>query len=169
MVRPLPRPWSATMVSIPLRTQKTLEIKGFLGLERPFLDLVSQTPRPQGRGRPLFLCRANGRGRSGGQTAGGDSKTFPLRELESAFRVVFCEMPVTVPTVCFSGFSEGRRGGSAAVCDPNPPRPFARSRLFVDSSAATKTLPNSISKSLWSLQPSLTQMNCWGIHVLVIT
>ena len=42
MVWPLPRPWSETMVSIPLRGQKTLEIKGFLGLERPFLDLVSQ-------------------------------------------------------------------------------------------------------------------------------
>ena len=27
---------------------------GFLGVERPFLDLVSQTPRPRGRGRPLF-------------------------------------------------------------------------------------------------------------------
>ena len=48
------RPWSETMVSIPLRAQKALEIKGFLGLERPFLDLVLQTPRPRGRGRPLF-------------------------------------------------------------------------------------------------------------------
>ena len=54
MVWPLPRPWSKTMVSIPLRAQKTLEIKGVLGLERPFLDLVSQTPRPRGRGTPLF-------------------------------------------------------------------------------------------------------------------
>ena len=54
MVWPLPRPWSETMVSIPLRAQKTLEIKGSLGLEPPFLDLVSQTPRPRGRGRPLF-------------------------------------------------------------------------------------------------------------------
>ena len=43
MVWPLPRPWSETMVSIPLGAQKTLEIKGLLGLERPFLDLVSQT------------------------------------------------------------------------------------------------------------------------------
>ena len=51
---PLPRPWSETMVSSPLWAQKTLEIKGFLGLGRPFLDLVSQTPRPRGRGRPLF-------------------------------------------------------------------------------------------------------------------
>ena len=54
MVWTLPRPWSETMVSIPLWAQKTLEIKGFLGLERPFLDLVSQTPCPRGRGRPLF-------------------------------------------------------------------------------------------------------------------
>ena len=45
---------SETMVSIPLWAQKTLEIKGFLGLGHPFLDLVSQTPRPRGRGRPLF-------------------------------------------------------------------------------------------------------------------
>ena len=59
MVWPLPRPWSETMVSIPLvpiplSAQKTLEIKGFRGLERPLLDLVSQTPRTRGRGRPLF-------------------------------------------------------------------------------------------------------------------
>ena len=54
MVWPLPRQWSETMVSIPLWAQKTLEIKGFLGPERPFLDLVSQTPRSRGRGRPLF-------------------------------------------------------------------------------------------------------------------
>ena len=40
MLCPFPRPWSETM--------------GFLGLERPFLDLVSQTPRPRGRGRPFF-------------------------------------------------------------------------------------------------------------------
>ena len=56
MVWPLPRPRSETMVSIPLWAQKTLEIKGFLGLERPFLDLVSQTPRPRGRGRSLFAA-----------------------------------------------------------------------------------------------------------------
>ena len=54
LVWPLPRPWSETMVSTPFRAQKTLEIKGFLGLERPFLDLVLQTPRPRDRGRPLF-------------------------------------------------------------------------------------------------------------------
>ena len=44
------RPWSQS----PSEHRKPLEIKGFLGLERPFLDLVSQTPRPRGRGRPLF-------------------------------------------------------------------------------------------------------------------
>ena len=40
--------WSETMVSIPPWAQKTLEIKGFAGLERLFLNLVSQTPRPRG-------------------------------------------------------------------------------------------------------------------------
>ena len=54
MVWPLPRPWSETMVSDPLCAQKTREVKGFLGLGRPFLDLVSQTPRPRRRGRPFF-------------------------------------------------------------------------------------------------------------------
>ena len=59
MVWPLPRPWSETMVSIPLRAQKILEIKGFLGPEHPFLDLVLQALRPRGSGRPLFAddCR----------------------------------------------------------------------------------------------------------------
>ena len=45
------RPWSRS----PLMHRRTLEIKGFLGLERPFLDLVLETPiRPRGRGRPFF-------------------------------------------------------------------------------------------------------------------
>ena len=48
------RIYPCPMVSIPLRAQKTLEIKGFLGLECPFLDLVSQTLHPRGRGGPLF-------------------------------------------------------------------------------------------------------------------
>ena len=52
MVWPLPRPWSETMVSIPLRALQTLCMKELLCLERPFLDLVSQTLRPRGRGRP---------------------------------------------------------------------------------------------------------------------
>ena len=51
MVWPVPRPWSQS----PLWAQKTLEIKGFLGLERPFLDLVSQTPRPRVGADPFVL------------------------------------------------------------------------------------------------------------------
>ena len=54
MVWPLPRPWSETMVSIPLWAHKTLEIKGFLGLERPFLDW-SRRPRAQAVGVDPFL------------------------------------------------------------------------------------------------------------------
>ena len=59
-IYPCPMVWphSETMVSIPLRGQKTLEIKGFMGLECSFLDLVSQTPRPRGRGRPVFFAEA---------------------------------------------------------------------------------------------------------------
>ena len=41
------------MVSIPLWALYTLWIKGFLSLARPFLDLVSHTPRPRGGSRPL--------------------------------------------------------------------------------------------------------------------
>ena len=68
------------------------------------------------------LYLANGRGRFGGQIAGGDPKAFSrlqqplfavpaLRELESACRVSIVWDAVTVPTVCFSGFSEGLLGG----------------------------------------------------------
>ena len=68
-----------------------------VSLGRP--EFVPGTPP----GHPT-LYRANGRGRFGGQTVGGDSKAFPwlkqplfavpaLRELESACRVVvFCEL-----------------------------------------------------------------------------
>ena len=50
------RPWSRS----PFEHRKPLEIKRFLGLERPFLDLASQTLRPRGGGRPLFaeFCEA---------------------------------------------------------------------------------------------------------------
>ena len=81
--------------------------------------------RPQNCGQKVYGHEdfsENGGGRSGGQTAKGDSKTFPrlkqplfavqaLRELESASRVSILWDAVTVPTVCFSGLSEGRRGG----------------------------------------------------------
>ena len=68
------------------------------------------------------LDRANGRGRSGAQTAGGDSKAFPrlkqplfavpaLRELESACWLVFCEMPAQYPRSAFRVL----RGSAQAV------------------------------------------------------
>ena len=80
----------------------------------------------------------NGRGRFGGQTAGGHPKAFPRptqplfavpawRELESACKWACCETLSQYPQSAFQGFS-GVARGSAAVCDPNPPRPFARYR-----------------------------------------
>ena len=52
MVWPPSRPWSETMVSIPLRTQNALEIKGFLGLDSgaPVFGIWSRRPRAQGVG-----------------------------------------------------------------------------------------------------------------------
>ena len=38
------------------------------------------------------------------------------------------EMPSHYPWSAFQGFCGGDQRGSAAVCDPNPPRPFARYR-----------------------------------------
>ena len=49
------RPWSQTMVSDPLWAQKTLQIKGFLGLGRPFW-IWSRRPRDQGVGVDPFVC-----------------------------------------------------------------------------------------------------------------
>ena len=44
--------------------------------------------------------------------------------------LALCEMPSQYPRSAFQGFPTGvTKGGSAAVCDPNPPRPFARCRL----------------------------------------
>ena len=53
-IYPYPMVWDHGLNPPLITEKKTLEIKGILGLERPFLDLVSQTPRPRGRGRPLF-------------------------------------------------------------------------------------------------------------------
>ena len=55
-----------------------------------------------------------------------------LRELESACRASILRDAVTVPTVCFSGFSEGRWGGQQqfATQPSAAPRPFARSRVI---------------------------------------
>ena len=73
-----------------------------------------------------------------------------LRELESACRVSILRDAVTVPSVCFSGFSEGRPGVSAAVCDPKPPRPFARSRCFFQQ----KRLPEKFTLKKFTSQNS---------------
>ena len=49
MVWPLPRPWSETMVSVPLRAQKTLEIKVFWVWSAHFW-IWSRRPRAQPKG-----------------------------------------------------------------------------------------------------------------------
>ena len=78
-----------------------------------------------------MLC-ANGRGRFGGQIAGGHRKTFlrprqplcavpALRELESASRVsLFVRCCHSTHSLLFRGFLGVAGGGSAAVCDPKP-------------------------------------------------
>ena len=43
----------------------------------------------------------------------------------------FCEMQTQYPQSAFQGSSGGPQRRSAAVCDPNPPRPFARYRYAV--------------------------------------
>ena len=40
--------------------------------------------------------------------------------------LVFFEMLSQYPQSAFQGLCRGVQRGSAAVCDPNPPRPFAR-------------------------------------------
>ena len=88
-------------------------------------------------GRPLEC--ANGRGRFGGQTAGGHPKASPRprQTLYSAGHweiskvlagVAFVEMQSQDPQSAFQGLCRGHPRWSAAVCDPNPPRPFARCR-----------------------------------------
>ena len=44
--------------------------------------------------------------------------------------LAFCEMLSQYPRSAFQGLCGGHQRGSAAVCDPNPPRPFARSRAL---------------------------------------
>ena len=45
-------------------------------------------------------------------------------------RLAFCEMLSQYPRSAFQGLCGGHQRGSAAVCDPDPPRPFARSRYY---------------------------------------
>ena len=81
-----------------------------------------------------------------GRTAGGPPKAFPgpgslslqRRHLESSkvlAGLAFCKMPTQCPRSVFQGFSGVARGCQQQVCDPNPPRPFARYR-FVPSTRA---------------------------------
>ena len=46
--------------------------------------------------------------------------------------LAFCEMLSQYPRSAFQGLLRGSPEGSAAVCDPNPPRPFARYRLQLE-------------------------------------
>ena len=43
--------------------------------------------------------------------------------------LAFCEMLSQYPQSAFQGSLRVAGGGSAAVCNPNPPRPFARKRI----------------------------------------
>ena len=89
--------------------------------------------------RPQILQCVSGRGRSGGQIAGGHPKASPWP------RQPLCSAGIERARKCLQGFHFMRcchsthglhfrgsvgvtRGGAAAVCDPNPPRPFARYR-----------------------------------------
>ena len=47
------------------------------------------------------------------------------RQLEVTHKP-FCEMLAQCPQSAFQGVSGGRQGGLAAVCDPNPTRPFVQ-------------------------------------------
>ena len=58
MVWHLPRPWSETMVSIPLRAQDNPRNKGFSGSAAPIFGFGLADPvPPRGGGRPLFAER----------------------------------------------------------------------------------------------------------------
>ena len=78
----------------------------------------------------------------GGQTARGHPKAGPRPRPQAASLCsagiertrkmlagwAFCEMLSQYAQSAFRGFPGGPQRGSAAVCDPNPPRPFARYR-----------------------------------------
>ena len=75
-------------------------------------------------------------------------------------RLAFCEMLSQYPQSAFQEVLRGSPGGSAAVCDPNPPRPFARSResseIRQTPFASDPSCPAAIQKNmLLQLQPKL--------------
>ena len=47
--------------------------------------------------------------------------------------LAFCEMMSQYPRSAFQGLCGGHQRRSVAVCDPNPPRPFARCRFYQNS------------------------------------
>ena len=72
-----PTPWSGPVRDRGLNPPPSTESprnKGFSGSGAHFLDLVSQTPRPRGRGRPLF---ADHKTRKGGAPDRGNPKHAP--------------------------------------------------------------------------------------------
>ena len=67
---------------------------------------------------------------------GSSSLSLQCRHWESSkvlAGLAFCDMLSQYPQFAFHGILQGPPGGSAAVCDPNPPRPFARSRYPIKS------------------------------------
>ena len=57
--------------------------------------------------------------------------------------LAFCEMLSQYPRSAFQGLCGGHWRGSVAVCDPNPPRPFARYRLCPSfAQLAEQRIPN---------------------------
>ena len=128
---------------------------------------------------------------SGGQAAGGHPKAFPrprqtpfavpaFRELEIACRVSISWDAVTVPMVCFSGVLWGVTTGSTAVCDPNPPWPFAqyrrkffpsfsRNSLELSLETAKKITRNSSSVSSFSYQIFAVVCCCFRLMLQILT
>ena len=53
--------------------------------------------------------------------------------------LAFCEMLSQYPQSAFRGLPGVARGGSAAVCDPNPPHPFARYRFSGPNQVETRS------------------------------
>ena len=109
----------------------TLALSGFV---------LRATARLAQRLPPFNLYCANGRVRFGGQAAGGHPKTSPrprqllfaVAGIERARKCLrgehFVRCSDSTHGLLFRGSGGVPRGGSAAVCDPNPPRPFARYR-----------------------------------------
>ena len=158
-------PWSGRFLTVSLRNyccvQNALQAGKFgLFMHTPFLDtpcgpawnpaLNNFKPALNLGSRFLWMVfmfplesATKGRGRSGGQTAGGYPKASPrvrqplltvpaLRELESACRVsILWDACRSTHGLLLRVLRGSPEGGSAAVCDPDPPGPSARCRFPV--------------------------------------